>query len=236
MTSVERVAARPPAPRLGAATRAAAIDVFYNSWRLVPANLLWGAGFLALLLLWEAGAPLLSILAAPLLGLPTVGLYRMAALVARGESVSFSDGVDAWRRFGGRALGLGAAFTALAIVFGVNILLGVTSGDVLGWGLATTAAWGLVITSIIACVAWPLAVDPRREEMRLPAIIRLALLLVIAFPLRMAALSAVVVVVLIASTLGFVVLMMISVAFVALLSARFVLPAADRFSPPDGEA
>ncbi len=236
MTSVRQVAARPPAPRLGAAARAAAIDIFYNSWRLVPANLLWGAGLIALLLLGEVGAPFLSIVLSPLLALPTIGLYRMAGLVVRGESVSFSDGLDAWQRFGRRGLVLGAILAALGTIFGVNVLTGVAQGEVLGWALATTAAWGLVVTGMAACVVWPLAVDPRRQDESLRSIIRLALLLVIAFPLRLGRLTVLVAVVLIGSAIGFAALLTVSMAFVALLSARFVLPAADRFAPPDGEA
>ncbi len=231
MTTVERGPARPAAPRLGDATRSAAVDVFYNSWRLVPANVLWSAGFLTLLILWEAGTPLFSVLGAPLLALPTIGLYRMAALVTRGDAVSLSDAFDAWRQFGGRALALGGAFTLLVTVFGANVLLGLDRGDVLGWVIATTAAWGLVITALCACVVWPLAADPRRETLGFRAIVRLALLMVVAFPLRMGALAVLIAVVLVASTIGFVALVTISVAFVALLATRFVLPAADRFEP-----
>lgn len=225
---------RPAAPRLGAATRSAAMDVFYNSWRLVPANLVWGAGLIFLILVWEAGAPLFSVLLCPLLGLPTIGLYRLAGLVARGRAVSLSDAFEAWRRFGVRALALGGAFTLLGSMFGFNVMLGLARGDILGWVIATTAAWGLIFTTVTACVAWPLAADPRREDMSLRGIARLALLLVVAFPLRLGAFTTLVAIVLVASTLGLVALLMISVAFVALLSARFVLPAADRLAPPTG--
>jgi hypothetical protein len=94
-----------------------------------------------------------------------------------------------------------------------------------------TGGRGLLLTALCACVVWPPAADPRRQDMRLREIVRLAVLLVIAFPLRIGALAVVAGIVLVASTVGFVALLAISIAFVALLSTRFVVPAADRFSP-----
>jgi len=41
---------RPRGPGLAAAIRAAAYDFYYQSIRLVPANLLWGLAFLAWLI------------------------------------------------------------------------------------------------------------------------------------------------------------------------------------------
>src|SRR4051794_3974667 len=57
-------------PSIPAALRASAVDFFYNSWRLVPANLVWGAAFVAVGLLWLS-APLLGLVLVPLLALPT---------------------------------------------------------------------------------------------------------------------------------------------------------------------
>ena len=39
---------RPESPGIAASFRAAAFDFYYQSIRLVPANLLWGVAFLAL--------------------------------------------------------------------------------------------------------------------------------------------------------------------------------------------
>ena len=76
----EQPARAPAAPRLGGALRGAAIDFYFNSWRLVPANLAWSAGLVAILAL-AATVSLLALLLVPLLALPTVGIYRLAALI-----------------------------------------------------------------------------------------------------------------------------------------------------------
>ncbi len=221
---------RPQAPRLGAAAREAAVDFYFNSWRLVPANLVWGAGFILLLL--AAAAWPAAVLASPLLALPTVGIFRLAALIARGGSVALSDGFDAWRRFGARALAVGAALLLCFAMFGTNVVLGLLGGGVVGWSLATLAAWGLAAAGVSACVLWPLLVDPRREGTALRETLRLGLLLVVAFPLRFGALALLVGAILAASTVAFAAIATVSVSYVALVAARYVLPAADRFSPP----
>jgi uncharacterized membrane protein YesL len=217
----------PAAPRLGGALRGAAIDFYFNSWRLVPANLAWSAVLLAILAL-TAGLASLALLLLPLLALPTVGIYRLAVLITRGEPVALSDGFSAWRRFGAPALGLGTALLAAGTMFGVNVGLGLTRGDVAGWSLATLAFWGLAVVAMAACVAWPILVDPRRETLSTRARIRLALLLIVAYPVRFAALAVVLGLVVAISTVGFAALLTISVSYVALVAARYVLPAADR--------
>lgn len=207
--------------------------MFYHSWRLVPANIVWGAGLLLLLLQGQVGSPILSVLLAPLLGFPTAGLYWLAALIARGEPVALSDAFGAWRRFGRRVLVLSVGLVFLASVFATNLAVGLLRADVLGWSIATAAGWGLIGTIVVACIVWPLAFDPRREGVALRDIFLLALRLAMAFPLRFAALALVLGSILVGSTIAFAALVTISVAFASLISARFVLPAADRLAPPD---
>lgn len=227
----------PAAPRLGGALRGAAIDFYFNSWRLVPANLAWSAVLLVILAL-AAGVASLALLLLPLLALPTVGIYRLAALIVRGEPVALSDAFAAWRRFRAPALGLGTALLAAGAMFGFNVGIGLLRGDVAGWALATLAFWGLVIIAMTACVAWPVLVDPRRETLATRARVRLALLLIVAHPVRFAGLALVVGLIIALSTVGFAALLTVSVAYVALVAARYVLPAADRLearlgTPPD---
>jgi uncharacterized membrane protein YesL len=218
----------PAAPRLGRAVRDAATDFYFNSWRLVPANAVWGVGLLLVILLgWSR--PALLLLLVPLLAFPTVGIFRLAVLIARGESVAFSDSLAAWRAYFGPTLLAGVACTALSIVFLANLTLGVTSRSPLGWALATFAAWGLVTLWTAALVFWPLLVDPRREGLSLRQRLRLTSLMVFAFPIRLALLALAVAVVLVISTFLFAALLTISVAFCALIACHYVLPAADRF-------
>lgn len=216
-----------PAPRLGRALRSAATDFYFNSWRLVPANLVWTAILVGILAL-AAVVSALALFLVPLLVLPTVGIYRLAALIVRGEPVALSDAFAAWRRFGGPALAVGTALLAVTVIFGANVALGLDRADVAGWTLATLAGWGLVAAVMAACSVWPLLVDPRREALSARARIRLALLLVVAFPVRFGALALVLGLLLALSAVAFPALMTIGVSYVALVASRYVLPAADR--------
>jgi hypothetical protein len=223
---VSRVDSVPAAPSLGRALRSAASDFYFNSWRLVPANLVWGAGFVALLIAASI-APLLALLA-PLLALPTVGIFRIAALIARGESASFWDGLAAWRDFFVPTILLGVGLAGCATVFATNVVLGLVSDNVIGWSLSTLAFWGLVATWVLGWTAWPLLVDPARRGVPIRARLRVAVLLVLAHPMRMLGLGALLAVLLAASTVAFAALVSISVAFAALVACRYILPAADR--------
>jgi len=216
--------ARPSIPH---ALRAAASDFFYNSWRLVPANIVWGVAFIAIALL-GISAPLLGLVLVPLLALPTVGLFRIAALIARGEAVSLSDGFSAWRRFGGPALATGLVVTVCAVVATWDLLAGLTSNSFVGWVLGTLAAWGLLVVSATTIAFWPLLVDPRRVDRPVRERLRLAGMVVVAYPLRIAALLLVLALVFVGGFVAFAALVTIAVAYSASVACRWVLPAADR--------
>ena len=217
-----------PAPRLRSAFRSAASDFYFNSWRLVPANLVWAAGLLPLLLLGGTGNPLLAVLLAPVLAFPTFGLFRLAALVQRGNGVSAGDAFTAWRAMWPRILAMGVGFVAVGVVFLTNVATGLVRQDVIGVAIATAAVWGAVAMVVVGVILWPLAADPARADRPFREIVRLAALLAIAFPVRFGALSLCILAVLAISTIAFVALLTIGIAFTALVSARYVLPAADR--------
>jgi hypothetical protein len=220
--------ARPGArPSIPGALRASAVDVFYNSWRLVPANLVWGVGFIAIGLI-GLSVPVLGVLLVPLLALPTVGLFRIAALIARGEAVSLSDAFAAWRQYAAPALAAGIAIMVGVVVATWDLVAGFTAGSMVGWAMGTLAAWGLLLVVGMAVAFWPLLVDPARADRPVRERLRLAGLLIVAFPLRMTALVLVLVVLVAASLVAFAALVTISVAFAALVACRWVLPAADR--------
>jgi hypothetical protein len=98
----------------------------------------------------------------------------------------------------------------------------------LGVALATLAAWGLLVAAAVAVAFWPLLVDPARADRPVRDRLRLAGLVVVAYPLRVAALVIVLAVVGLASFVAFAALVTISVAYSALVACRWVLPAADR--------
>ncbi len=219
-------AAAAPAPSLGGAVRAALGDLYFHSWRLVPANVLWAV--IAVAVLVALALSLVGYVLAPLLALPTAGIFRMTARIARGEAVSFWDAIAAWRTGVWSELALGTALLLAGLVFAVNVATGIVLGTVPGWALATLAFWGLAAAWLYAWTAWPLLADPRRA--RWPARFRLQLagLLVLAHPVRLAVLGVALAIFLVASTIAIVALVTVSVVVSALIATRLVLPAADR--------
>jgi hypothetical protein len=220
------VPALPPEPRLGSAIRGALSDFYYNSLRFVAANLIWTAVLVFLWVGFLATPPV--VLLAPLLAFPTASIFRIAGLVHRGELASFWDGLAVWRTDAGPILLLGLAIAGCMAVFLVNLWFGISMGTPIGWSLATLAAWGLVVTWMFAWTAWPVLMDPRRRDRSIRDRLRVAGLLVIAFPVRFGVLSVFLAAILFVSTVAVVVLATVGVAFASLVATRYVLPAADR--------
>ncbi len=210
---------------LGGALRTSLRDFYFNSWRLAPANLVWGAILVAALIASPASVLGLVLIAA--LAVPTAGIYRMAALIARGEPAAFSDFLDGMRRLGPAGALLGVTGAALAYVFTTNVFVGLGANNPIGWLTTGLALWGLVGLAMLLTSVWPLLADPHREEVGLRGRVTLAGLVVIGRPLRVLALTIVVALVLAVSTVLFALLAMVSVAYVALVSCRYMLPLAD---------
>ncbi len=200
-------------PGLGTAIRTALSDGYYHSWRLVPANLLWAFVAMAVAVTVALFPP--AIVVAPVLALPTAGIFRIATRIVRGEAVSFWDAVDAWRTNVLATLGLGAATVLVAIVLSANTVIGLGADSPPGWAMATLAAWGLVALWLISWTAGPVLADPARAGQPIRGRLRLAALLVLA-------------VFLVLSTIAIAALVTVSVSFAALVASRYVLPAADR--------
>jgi hypothetical protein len=214
-------------PTVGAAFRAAATDFYYQSLRLVPANAAWGACLLAILAIAFWLSPVLALVTAPLIGLPLVGVTRLAAQIVRGEDVVLSDVATAIRTFARPALAAGIVVVLATIVMSTNVVAGVFGGGPIGWAFATLAAWGLVALWIVGLAFWPLLADPAREAMPLAARARLAVLVVLAYPVRFASLAAGLALVTVVSAIAFAALLSVSVAFMALVATHVTLAAAD---------
>jgi hypothetical protein len=210
-----------------AAVRAASVDFYYQSLRLVPANVAWGAGVLAVLAVAMWLSPTLALVAAPLLGLPFVGIARVTAQIVRGEDVVLSDVATAIRSYAMPALVAGIVTVVAGCVFATNVVGGIAGGGPIGWAFATLAAWGLAALWIAGIAFWPLLVDPVRETIPVAARARLAGLVVVANPVRFAILGAVLAAVTIVSAVAFAALLSVSVAFVSLVATRVTLSAAD---------
>jgi hypothetical protein len=218
----------PRAPSLAGALRAGASDLFFNSWRAVPVNLVAGAVLIGADVVWAnagivAGAAV-SVLAAP----PLAGLFRLGGQATRGLDVNLSDAIDPMRETPAAVLLAGVAFATATLILSTNVVTGLLVGGILPWMVSTAAAWGLLATLVLGFAYWPLAVDPARAGMRPLARARLAALLAFAHPVRLGALSLVLAVILAASTVVFAALLTVSIALCAFIACRYVLPAADR--------
>ena len=210
---------------LPAALRQSITDFYFNSWRLAPANLVWGLGFVAFLLAGPVSVLGVAVLVA--LAVPLAGIYRMAALIGRDEPATLSDFVDGMRRHAAQALAAALGAVILAAVFTTNVIVGLQAGGPLGWFVSAMALWGTVALAMLLVAFWPILVDPRREGLSLRRRLTLAGLVVIGRPGRMIALTVVIAVILLVSTVLFAAILLMSVAYIGLVSARHVLPMLD---------
>ena len=192
---------------------------------------MWGAGLVIVVLvalIWPLGGLLLL----PLLALPTAGVFRLAARIVRvAPDVGWTDMLWPYRHAAASSLAVGIAVVAATLVLGTNLILGIGQGEPAGWVLATLAGWGLVALWSATFVAWPIVVDPARETQPVVAKLRIAGALLLTAPARIAALAVAIAVTTVISTILTAALLTVSVAFVALLACRVVLPAADRLEP-----
>ncbi len=216
----------PDQPRIRRALRDAASDFYFNSWRLVPANTIWGVLFLIVLVAALAWPPALVLSA--FLALPVAGMHRVAALLQRGQPADFGDFVFGIRHYALPTLGLGLVAVVLAVVFTANVFIGLDTGGIFGWSFSAFALYGDIGLAMFLVAAWPILVDPLRQDMSIARRLKLAALVNVARPGRMFALTVVIAAIVLISTALFAALLTVSVAFVSLVTARYVLPAADR--------
>jgi len=219
---------RPRGTGLAAAFRAAAVDFYYQSIRLVPANVAWGLTLLAWLAFGLGGGPLIALISAPLLAIPYVAIARLAALTARGRDVVLSDAIDAVRRFGLAALVAGALAALAFAILASNVIVGANLEGPVGWVLSTLAAAGLIALWVYSVPFWVLLVDPDRDDQPIRAKVRVAALLMVAAPGRLSWLAFLLFLVLVISTVAIVALLTIAPAYALLVSARYTLPLSDR--------
>jgi hypothetical protein len=209
---------------LGLTVRLALDDLYHHALRLVAANLIWGA----CLLVWVAlvAATPLALLAAPLLGIPTAGLFILAGRVVRGGTVSVGDAIRPWREahLARRAILLAALVAYPAIVLGTNVLGGLSVGSPLGWAMATLAGWGLIATWVVAWVAWPVVFRPDADAEPLTERLRLAVVVAARQPGMTGATAAFLALVVVVGLMLVVALLTVAMSFAALTATRRVSP------------
>ena len=214
--------------------RAALTDYYFNSLRLVPANVVWGATVI-LVALVALSWPLGGLLSLPILALPTAGVFAVAARAVRGGAGGgLADSLFAYRRAPGSMLLLGVAWVAVAVILASNLVVGLGRGDPFGWGLATLAGWGLIALWCGSLVGWPLVVDPARADRPLGDRLRLAGQLLLLEPRRFATLGLGAAIIAAVSVVLTAAILTVSVAFIALIACRTVYAVADRLEPSLG--
>jgi hypothetical protein len=217
-----------PVPRLRSVVRTSLTDFYFHSLRLVPANVIWGAAAL-LLVVVAFSSPVAGLLLASLLAVPAAGIFRLAAGIVRGEPDGARRGL-LWP--GGRVAGTGLLLGALAVVaslvLATNVVLGVAQGGPPGLVLATLAGWGLVAVWCGTLVAWPIFLDPARLERPIRDRAALTATLLLVDPVRFGGLGLVVALIVLVSVVLTAAILTVSISFVALIACRAVYPVADR--------
>jgi hypothetical protein len=204
----------------------AAEDLYYHGVRLVVANLIWGIGALATayLLTRTAVGALALVAMIPL----SIGLMGMATALVRERSVVMSDFARAISARFWRLLALGLAQLGLIVIAGFDLLLGLSLGGIVGLVLALVAFYTALAVWLLALTVWPIVTDPERRDEPVRAGVRLGALLVLAHPVRIGALAFLLAALTVASTILVAAIITFAAAYIALVAAHFVLPAADR--------
>jgi len=226
-TTIEQLVV-PRRPTVRGSVRTALTDFYFNSIRLVAANVVWGIGLIAVLVLFASAPLIFAVVAAIALALPTAGIFRIAAIIARDQPADLSDAFNAMRSHLLPALAVGALVIGCLTVLGFNFVVGLMSGDPLWLLIGTLAGWGLLLLFVGTSAFWPLLMDPVRKEDPLKQKAQLAFAVIFSSPGRYLGLTLINGAILIVSTIAFAALITISIAFVALTLCRYVLPTADR--------
>lgn len=202
------------------------MDLYYNSVRLVAANVLWGISLVGVAFVVSRGlvlAPLVVIMV-PL----TMGLMGMATTLVRRRRLFWSDSIDAMRHRFWPLLGIGIAQLLLSGVAAADVLIGLQLPGVLGPVVVIGGFYTLAAIWLVAVTTWPLLLDPERAGDGIRPTLRLGFLLALAHPLRMGGAAALLAVFLLVSAVLAAALVTISGALAMLVVAHYVLPAADR--------
>ena len=207
--------------------REAASDLYYHSLRLVAGNLLWGVVLLATLWLGVTAPPLLLIGGVALVPI-SIGLMRMATSVVREGHTVMSDFGAAFRPRAWRHLALGIGQLMLLVVAAVDLLIGVQLGGMLGTFLAMSAIYMLFAVWGLGVTCWPVLLDPLRDDEPIRQKLRLGVAVALTGPVRLTGVALLLIAFLAVSTILAALLLTVAVAFVFLVAARYMLPAADR--------
>ena len=212
-------------PRLRRAARTAAVDFYYNAWPFLGANVAFGLVLLGAFYGSVLIGPWLLLLVAASV-VPAAGTMRMATRLRRDGHTDLGDFAEVMRGRG-RILLLGVAQLAIGLVLAIDVAIALAWGSWVGTILLVGAVYGIALLWALAVVAWPILLDPARDALSIRTRLRLAFLVVLLEPRRVAGLAVVGGLVLLASTLLIAPVLTFSVSFVWLLAAGYALPLSD---------
>jgi hypothetical protein len=215
--------ARPPPGPLRALVLAA--ESFFDDFAIFSAGNLAFGGALLLVALAAQISLVGNLLAIPL-AVPAAGVMRLATAAIRRGTPHFADLLEPYRR-PGRVLGVAAAQVVMIALLLVDIALFGGSGGLAGSVLSMIALYALLVIAVLSVVAWPLLLDPEHDDWSVRATLRLAVVLLLARPLRIALLALVVGAIVVLSILVVVPILAFGLALAWLTAAHAVLPAAD---------
>ena len=205
--------------------RDSAVDLYYSFASLVPANVAFGIGLIALVLAMAASSLgwVVAVVLVPL----AAGCMGLATTLVRDGHTDLGEYAAVIRR-PGQVVVLGTLQLGVGLVLVVDLLVGGAVGSVLGGVMLLSAVFGLVILWSYSVAAWPIVLDPWRRDDPIGARLRLALVLLVAKPVGVTAFALLLAAFLVVATVAFAAVATVGFAFACLVAARYVLPLADR--------
>jgi hypothetical protein len=116
----------------------------------------------------------------------------------------------------------------VTLVATFNLVLGFQLGGPFGVVLATVAAYTILGIWVLAVTTWPILTDPERRAEPVGTRLRLGALLTVAHPVRVLTLAALLAILGIVASILVAAIATFAAAYLALVAAHYVLPAADR--------
>ena len=207
------------------ALRAALIDLYENSWRLIVPNIVLSAVTLAAVAAASYSQPALLLLVG--VGPFAAALMHCAVTVQQTDRLRMGDGLEGLRLHWRRGLALGALVAAATILGVVAVSFYAHSGTG-ALPLAVTAFYVTLMFAFWQIHVWPLAVARRRDD--LLVVLRDAALGLARRPVATIAFAFTLLLVNALGAIGILPVLTFTIAYSALAAAHFVLP------PPPEEA
>ena len=204
---------------VGDALRAALVDGYQQSWRLVLLNSTLAAAAVGVLVAASYVQPALLLLL--LVGPIAAALQHCAVVLVRTDELRLRDALEGLRRHWRRGVEL-ALLAAATFGLGIYALVFYARADPVTWPLAALVVYLLALFAALQLLLWPFAVAYPERPLRAVALESLATAARRPFALPGLALALLVV-----NSLGAVAVLPIltmTVAYTALAAAHFALP------------